>query len=1804
MEGNEAASHVAYGMSETAFIYPISPATSMGEYVDKWSAQGQKNVFGQVVDVSTMQSEAGAAGAVHGAVTAGGLSTTFTASQGLLLMIPNMYLLAGELMPTVFHVSARTVAKHALSIFNDHSDVMAIRQCGWAMLCSNSVQEIMDLALVSHVSAIKARLPFVHFFDGFRTSAQINNCEIIEYEKMFPLVPQKELEEHLRNLALNPVHPIIRGTGQRPDIFMQNSVASNKYYLNCPSVVEETLEEVFKITGRRYHLFDYYGHPEADRLIVIMGSASRTCEEVVDYLGNKGEKLAVLKVRLYRPWSAEHLLAAIPKSVKKICVLDRTKEEGALGMPLYLDVSVSFAEAQRQCVIVGGTYGLASKEFTPAMAKAVYDNLLEDKPKNRFVIGIHDDVTHTSLPYGEEFLCLPPGTKQCVVWGFGTDGTVGANKAAIKLLSEQTDLHVQGHFSYDSHKGGGVTMSHLRFGPHPFKGEYEVNQDADYIACHKATYVCKFDMLTPIKEGGTFLLNCGWDMEKLNFEIPNKVKELIAKRKVKFYTLDGTSIALAAGLGQRVNTVMQAAFYHLSQVLPAEDAIRLLKDDIAKTYGKKGPKIVAMNHAGVDQSIQGLRQVDYPADWANALSDPKYAHAKTFEVLHQPEDFKFVADKLNEDNTFVKNVMEPVVKLEGDKLPVSAFTPGGFMPVGTTKYEKRGIAAEVPVWKPDACTQCNYCAIVCPHAVIRPFLFTKEELNKAPSDFQTRKAQGGAEVGGLNYSIQLATLDCTGCAVCVESCPDDALYMAPFGEAAEDQIPGWEFSKSVPNKGYLFDKNTVKGSQFQEPLMEFSGACAGCGETPYVKLLTQLFGDHINIANASGCSSVWGGTSTTNPYTSLPASHKHAGRGPAWGRSLFEDNAEYGFGMMLATLQRRKKLQDAVEAALEAGEIDNSQLKNALEKWSKLFPFPEKQSEQADIILGILPKENPDVPIVSYLIRNQDMLPPISQWIIGGDGWAYDIGFGGLDHVLARGENVKILVLDTEMYSNTGGQVSKSTMKSTTIKFASGGKKQNKKDLGQMAMLYDNVYVAQVALGADYGQTVKAIKEAEEYPGTSLIIAYSPCIDWGIEMKDMMKEQKKAVDSGYWPLYRYNPALLAKGEKPLQLDSRRIKGSLANYLEGQNRFASLTRTNKPVADKLHEGLDQYVHHRMNVMQRQSVDDAELLDMLKQAVGETTGDKILILYASETGNTAELAKMLIYEMKRRDVRVKALAFDDVDLADLKNEKTVILLAATCGQGEWPSNSRLFWKQIQDESLPADFLAGVKFATFGMGDSGYVFFNEVAKQFDDRFAALGATRIVPIGMGDDQNEDKWETKWQEWIPDVWNTLGTKQPENQLLPATHVVKMADSGTPDVDIITPQDMVGPGILCPMATNRLMTPGGRDVRHIEWDIRGTGITYAVGDALGVWSTNPTDRVTEFLNWYGVGYDQLLNVKDTTESRKPQLPENTTAGQLFTQVLDIFGKPKRMFWEVLQILASDSGEKKQLEILLSAEGKNDMRKLIDEHKLTYADLLQMFPSAKPSLEYMIDFVLPIKPRLYSIASAPEMFPDQIQLCIVQEDWTTAKGEERHGQSTWFVRNQAANLKWGTYKSIGKDPAGPYGTLPRDQAPMIPVRVNPAVVHVPEDPRVPLVMVGLGTGLAPFRAFIQQRKIFKDQGKEIGPMALYFGARFEKTEFLYGDEIEAYHKEGILTDLKKAFSRDQKEKIYAQHRIQEDPHLIYKYLVKDGGSFYLCGPAGGMPAQMRKAVVDAFVVAGGHTPEEADRMVRDMQIGGRYNVEVW
>ncbi|XP_013418498.1 uncharacterized protein LOC106179427 isoform X2 [Lingula anatina] len=1760
MDGNEAAAYIAYALSDISFIYPISPATSMGDHMDKWSAESKKNIFNSVVDVNMMQSEAGAAGSLHGAVAGGCLASTFTASQGLLLMVPNMYLLAGELMPCVFHVSARTVSKHALSIFNDHSDVMHCKSTGFAMLASSSVQEVMDMALVSHVASLKSRIPFLHFFDGYRTSAEVSKIQPIPHADIAKIFPYEAQQKHLKEFALNPNEPKIRGTGQRPDIFFQSTVAANKYYLACPGIVQETMDEVYALTGRKYDLFDYHGSPTADRVAVILGSASKTLEETVDFMNRNGSNVGVVGVHLYRPFSDEHLLNAIPKTARKIAVLDRTREDGALAQPLFMDVNVAFSNANRQALITGATYGLASKEFTPEMAVAVFDNLNAENPKMQYVIGIEDDVTHTSLPYGEPITTVPPGTKQCMFWGLGSDGTVGANKEAIKTIGLNTNLKTQGHFVFDSHKADGITVSHVRFGPEEIKSEYIIQSDADYVSCHHPSYVEKFhQMLDPLSEGGTFVLNSPWTtMEQMEENLPAIFKQKLAKKKAKFYNISANKLAQSLGLGKRINMIMQTAFYELSGVLEVDEAIALLKKSIEKAYGHKGPKVVESNKSAVDAARQSLKRIDYPASWAQATEGGKRGeHTKATE--------------------FVENIMNPVLALEGDKLPVSAFEPGGHMPIGTTQYEKRGIAPQIPVWKPDACTQCNYCAIVCPHAVVRPFLLDKQETKNIPPGFEARRAKGGSEVSGYHYSIQISPMDCTGCEVCVESCPDDALYMAPFDEVHEKYRPHWEYAVSLPEKGEIGDKFSVKGSQFQKPLMEFSGACAGCGETPYVKLATQLFGDRMVIANSSGCSSVWGGTATTIPFTT-----NKDGRGPAWGRSLFEDTAEYGFGMKLATKKRRRDLRNKMLVAMETCKISD-ELRGLFQKWIQNMDKNDQVEILAPMMEALLLKEMENQPDLVKVYNDRNLFRTQSHWLIGGDGWAYDIGYGGVDHVLSKGENINILVLDTEMYSNTGGQVSKATQLSTVTKFAASGKRQNKKDLGMNAMLYENVYVASVAMGASYNQCVQAFKEAESFDGTSLIIAYSPCIDWGIEMKNMMHEQKEAVDSGYWPLYRYDPRRAEKGAIPFQLDSKKIKGDFEKYLHGQNRFDQLFRKDKSLAEGLHGSFEHNTLHRHEKFQKMAMDEVEYLEYLKALHGEELStEKSIVLYGSETGNAEALAGVFASELLRRGIRAKCLAMDDFEVDDLPKHSTVYCVVATCGQGELPGNCRDFWEQLSDKDLPSDYLENTRFAVFGLGDTSYVFYNEAAKKFNKRLEELGGKRILNLGLGDDKDEEKYETAWNEWCPNLWNELGTPPPPQELLPPTYKVNIDTTG----EISAPTEALTPAgsKIIPLTKNVLLTPPDydRDIRHYEFDLKGSGMTYSIGECLGIYPHNNPEEVNQFLGDCGINPEHTVTLEDTS-GRKEPLPPVISAGRLFGEVLDIFGRPSRRFYETMSIAASDPSEKKELEYILSKDGADKMKELVKE-TVTYADLMKKYPSAKMPLDYMVDHVPRIKPRLYSIASASEMHGDMLHLCIVKDDWNTPSGKYREGTCTRYLQHLSRG----------------------DKIDRVAGKINAAGINIPDNHRPPFVMVGLGTGLAPFRAFIEEREVSRQRGEDVGEMALFFGARYKRTDYTYGDELEEYHSngKGVLSVLSTAFSRDQAHKIYVQNRISEHPEVIYDYLVKKKGYFYLCGPAGNVPPQVRKAVVEAFVKCGGHTPEEADKMVTDMQIEGRYNIEAW
>ena len=1162
MDGNEAAAYTSYAFTEVAGIFPITPSSPMAEHTDDWAANGRKNIFGQTVKVVEMQSEGGASGTVHGSLAAGALTTTYTASQGLLLMIPNMYKIAGELLPCVFHVSARALASHALSIFGDHSDVMACRQTGFALLASNSVQEVMDLGAVAHLSTIKGRVPFLHFFDGFRTSHEIQKIECLDYDDLAKIVDMDAINQFKRN-ALNPEHPVLRGTAQNPDIFFQCKEAANKFYDAVPGIVEEYLGEISKLTGRDYQLFNYYGAPDADRIIIAMGSVCEAAEEVIDYLTAKGEKVGLVKVHLYRPFSVEHFLKAIPETAKKIAVLDRTKEAGALGEPLYEDVCTAlFKNGMSDRLVVGGRYGLGSKDVTPAQIISVYENLNAAEPKNGFTIGIVDDVTNLSLPVLPEVDVAGEGTTSCKFWGLGADGTVGANKNSIKIIGDHTDMYAQAYFSYDSKKSGGITQSHLRFGKKPIRSTYYV-KTADFVACHNQAYVYLYDMLGEIKENGTFLLNTEWNREELEANLPASMKQIIAKKNIKFYTINATDIAKEIGLGNRTNTVLQSAFFKLANIIPIEDAVKFMKEAILKTYGKKGENIVNMNYAAVDAGVDGAVEIDVPAEWANAVDA-------------NPKAEKDVPD-------FIKNVVEPINAQKGDDLPVSTFTgiENGEFPLGTAAYEKRGVATMVPQWDASKCIQCNQCSYVCPHATIRPFLLTEEENANAPANYGAVKGKGKG-VDQYYFKMQVSVMDCLGCGSCANVCPakEKALTMVPL-HTQYDQAANWDYSMTLSKKPNPLSKDTVKGSQFEQPLLEFSGACAGCGETPYAKLITQLFGDRMYIANATGCSSIWGGSAPSMPYTT-----NEKGQGPAWANSLFEDNAEFGYGMYLGVKQQRKALADKV-ATLADSSADDA-LKAAAKAWLDTMNLGEEsKATSAALLEAAKAYDGADAAVKAVcdaIVDGKDHLVKKSQWIFGGDGWAYDIGYGGVDHVLASGDDVNVFVFDTEVYSNTGGQASKSTPVGAVAKFAASGKKVKKKDLGRMAMSYGYVYVAQVAMGANQAQLVKALKEAESYPGPSLVIAYAPCINHGIKggMTGAQTRIKQAVECGYWHMYRFNPLLAKEGKNPFTLDStREPKGNFRDFIMSEVRFSSLTRTFPETAEELFEKTEESAKERLN-----------------------------------------------------------------------------------------------------------------------------------------------------------------------------------------------------------------------------------------------------------------------------------------------------------------------------------------------------------------------------------------------------------------------------------------------------------------------------------------------------------------------------------------------------------------------------------------------------------------------------------------------
>ena len=1147
MDGNTAAAHVAYAFTEVAAIYPITPSSVMAELSDKWSAEGRKNMFGQPVKVSVMQSEGGAAGAVHGSLTAGALTTTFTASQGLLLMIPNMYKIAGSLLPGVTHVSARALATHALSIFGDHSDVMSCRSTGYAMLCSNNPQEVMDLGAVAHLAAIGGRVPFLHFFDGFRTSHEIKKVEMWDYEDLKDMVDMDALSA-FRARALNPEHPVLRGSAQNPDIFFQVNETRNQYYDALPDVVEEYMGKVNQKLGTNYQLFNYYGAPDAETVMVAMGSMCDAAEEVVDYMNAKGEKVGLVKVRLYRPFATERFVAALPATTKNVVVMDRCKEPSSIGEPLYLDVVAALAGSPFDgAKVVGGRYGLGSKDTTPGGILAAFRNGQSEDPVRSFTINITDDVTHRSLPILEEPDVADQDTIACKFWGLGGDGTVGANKNSIKIIGDNTNMQVQAYFQYDSKKSGGITISHLRFGKNEIKASYYVTK-ADFVACHLASYIEKFDIVQDIKPGGTFLLNCSWNLQELEEHLPAAAKRYLAQNNIKMYTCDATNKAIELGMGNRSNTILQAAFFKLAKVIPVEEAVQHMKDAIVKSYGHKGMDVIMRNYNSVDAGVEGVQEIQIPSGWADAQDETAAPEIKT--------DRQELAQ-------YVTDVMIPANAMRGDAIPVSKFMPGadGTLPQGTAAFEKRGIAVKVPAWDPDKCVQCNICSYVCPHACIRPIVMSADEVVEAPKQTKMHDMRGkGCEI--YAYTMTVSTLDCTGCASCVEACPakTKALTMEPLATQLDQQEVFDYGMEQVTHKELPFAMETVKGSQFQQPLFEFSGACAGCGETPYVKLVTQLFGDRMYIANATGCSSIWGGSAPSTPYTV-----NKEGRGPAWENSLFEDGAEFGYGMNLAVNARRTA---AADLARELAQKEDTPAAVTLcaQKWlnHRKETVGSRTTGQAltEALAKALSSGAANQEELKALYDMRDMFGQKSVWAFGGDGWAYDIGYGGVDHVLASGENINILVLDTEVYSNTGGQASKATNTGAVAQFAAAGKTVAKKDLAAIAMQYNNVYVAQVAMGADYSQTLRALIEAESYPGTSIVIAYAPCISHGIKigMKNTMLEMSAAVQAGYWHLFRYDPRRLEKGKNPFQLDSPEPIMDYQEFLAGEVRYSSLQLT--------------------------------------------------------------------------------------------------------------------------------------------------------------------------------------------------------------------------------------------------------------------------------------------------------------------------------------------------------------------------------------------------------------------------------------------------------------------------------------------------------------------------------------------------------------------------------------------------------------------------------------------------------------------
>ena len=1778
VDGCTAVTHVAYGLSDSAFIFPITPSSPIAELAEQWSDLGVKNAFGDIVKVTQMQSEAGAAGALHGALVTGSLATTFTASQGLLLMIPNMYKISGELLPCVIHVAARAIASQALSIFGDHQDVMAARQTGFAFLCANTVQECQDMALVSHLATLRARVPFVHFFDGFRVSHNIEKAQLVPYADMKKLLDFESLHAH-HSRALNPMHPHVRGSNQNPDVYFQMLEASNSAYDEVPRIVLEEMDKLAKLTGRKYSLFDYSGSPDATDVIVVMGSGGSVVEETLPYLIGRGDKIGVLKPKLFRPWSADHFLAALPPTVKRIAVLDRTKEPGSLGEPLYLDVASTLKGDPRgqNIDVIGGRWGLGQKDFTPGCVVSVVDNLKSANPKKRFTVGIEDDVTNLSLPVTVEPEVTHANMTECLIYGFGSDGTVGANKNAIKILGDNTDLFVQAYFAYGSQKAGGLTLSHLRFGPEPIKSYYHVSQ-ADYVACHNNVYVDMYRMADKLKQGGVFCLNSPWTtVEQLDKNLPESLKRTLFDKKAQLYNIDAFSIAENAGMGRMINVVMSAAFFKLSNVIEYEKAIELFKGAIKKSYSHRGEGIVAKNYKMVDETVEKLLKIEIPASWG---SYKKEAPLKTETQFGNPAN-----------SEFVREIQGNINLLRGDEIPVSTLKEvalGGIMPMGTSAKEKRGVALEVPEVNMDKCTQCNYCAVSCPHAVIRPFLLSQAEVDQAPASFDSRKAKGGSEVAGLNFRIQVSPYDCTGCAVCVNTCPDDALRMVPLAEIHKTSSANWEFGMGLPDRGDRFDKFSLKGSQFQTPLMEFSGACAGCGETPYIKLLTQLFGNRMVIANATGCSSIYGAPFGSAPYTTLKDN-----TGPAWGNSLFEDAAEYGLGMSVTVALRRKALRTRVQELLmeNTDAPISAELFTQLSEWNENWRDPKVCDRLARSLPPLLKKEEGSNALVKEISAMSDLLPKISVWNIGGDGWAFDIGYGGLDHVLASGQDVNVLVLDTEVYSNTGGQASKSSPIGAIAKFAASGRPNNKKSMADMAMAYGNVYVANCSMGANMQQTLKAFIEAEAYPGPSLILAYSPCIEHkNVDgMSHTMQHMAVAANSGYYPMFRFNPLLKKEGKAPFILDTKKITADVAKVIESEMRYGAMKKRDAEKYEKNLNDLRGWINERFEHLKQLS----ELVPNEKAAISAAAAADarpLTILYGSETGNTQELAYRTGELAKQRGFDVLIKELDEIPVESLGDHPNLLIMCSTCGEGDIPRNAQSFVESLEKlaNSTEKPALNHVNYAVFAMGDSSYHEFCKVGKDIDDMLAHMGANRSLAIGIGNDRDEDKFETGFENWAPQFWSVQKAPEPAVSGPPESvfEIVSLGEDNVkaPYKAITAPGAVLANVDLC----DRL-TPGdyNRDIRHVRISVD-KDLPYMLGDVLNLFPRNDTERVRDFLTKFGENPDEMvkltpavganMDARKRTASLRPR-----TLEQIFTEVLDIFGRPNRGFYKTLSRFAPEGSEaKRELELLAgdSAEGKK-MYSEVSAEAVTYGDMiLKYLDDARPSVEQLITLVPPVKPRLYSIASSPRFVgPSIVELVIVINEWKTPSGQLRRGTGTNYVRSLssgdevACTITSGTFK-------------------------------FPESPMTPMIMSGLGTGLAPFRAFVQERQWMKDQGMKTGPMWLFYGCRYRAKDYIFGDELEKFAAEGVLTELHPAFSRDGANKVYVQNKILANKQRVYEDLITKNGFFYLCGQAGQAELDIKEAIYQSIAHGLNVSRDDAFKKFEELAEEGRYCPELY